>query len=42
LHARGGECRLEILPHGTHGGGDFDDPATMGRVVAFLQTQLAG
>ncbi len=40
LRARGASCALEILPDGTHGGGTFDDPATMGRIVAFFQSTL--
>ena len=30
----------EILAEGTHGGGDFDKPRTMARVVAFLRDVL--
>ncbi len=35
----GGSSRLEldVLPEGTHGGGDFERPETMARVVAFLE-----
>jgi dipeptidyl aminopeptidase/acylaminoacyl peptidase len=35
----GGSPRLEldVLPKGTHGGGDFERPETMARVVAFLK-----
>ena len=32
---------IEILPGGTHGGGDFEDPQTMARVIAFLRSTLA-
>ena len=34
----GGSSRLEldVLPNGTHGGGDFERPETMAKVVAFL------
>jgi acetyl esterase/lipase len=32
---------LEVLPGGTHGGGDFEKPETMGRVVAFLAERFA-
>jgi acetyl esterase/lipase len=42
LVARGGECRLEILPDGTHGGGAFARPETMGRVTEFLRERLEG
>ena len=40
LAAHGGAARLEleILPEGTHGGGDFAQPQTMARVVTFLRT----
>jgi acetyl esterase/lipase len=30
----------EVLPEGTHGGGDFDKPRTMARVIAFLRDVL--
>jgi acetyl esterase/lipase len=44
LAAHGGSPRLEIdiLPRGTHGGGSFEAPETMARVVAFLRDSLAG
>ena len=34
----GGSPRLEmdLLPNGTHGGGDFELPETMAKVVSFL------
>jgi acetyl esterase/lipase len=32
---------LDILPHGTHGGGEFEEPQTMARVAAFLTTSFA-
>lgn len=32
---------LDILPDGTHGGGEFEDPATLDRVSAFLATSFA-
>jgi acetyl esterase/lipase len=39
LASFGGSPRLEldVLPDGTHGGGDFERPETMARVVAFLE-----
>ncbi len=40
LLARGAACDLEILDAGTHGGGAFDAPETMGRVVGFFQSSL--
>ncbi len=40
LLSRGADCALQILPDGTHGGGSFDDPATMGRVVSFFHSAL--
>jgi acetyl esterase/lipase len=35
----GGSPRLEldVLPEGTHGGGDFERPETMAKVLAFLK-----
>jgi acetyl esterase/lipase len=30
------QLELEVLPQGTHGGGDFEQPRAMARVVAFL------
>lgn len=43
LAANGTSPRLEIdiLPGGTHGGGDFAAPQTMARVVAFLKDSFA-
>jgi len=32
---------LDVLPQGTHGGGDFQQPAAMARVVAFLAAAFA-
>jgi acetyl esterase/lipase len=32
---------LEILPDGTHGGGEFEEPQTMDRVVSFLSASFA-
>jgi hypothetical protein len=32
---------LDILPFGTHGGGEFEELQTMDRVVAFLTTSFA-
>jgi acetyl esterase/lipase len=40
LVAHGARCAVELLPDGTHGHGAFDDPATMGRVVAFFRSEL--
>ena len=42
LAAHGSSPRLEchILPGGTHGGGEFEAPETMARVVAFLNEQF--
>lgn len=42
LAAYGTAPRLdhEILPQGTHGGGQFEEPRTMARVVAFLRDVL--
>lgn len=42
IAAHGTSPRLEfdILPGGTHGGGDFEAPETMARVVAFLNAQF--
>ena len=39
LASFGGSPRLEldVLPNGTHGGGDFERPETMARVVGFLE-----
>jgi acetyl esterase/lipase len=39
LASFGGSARLEldVLPNGTHGGGDFERPETMARVVSFLE-----
>lgn len=31
---------LDILPEGTHGGGDFEKPEAMARVIAFLRATL--
>lgn len=38
--AANGGARLEILAEGTHGGGDFKDPATLQTVIEFLTTEL--
>ncbi len=35
-----GGVRLEILPNGTHGGGEFRDPAAIGEVIAFFEATL--
>jgi acetyl esterase/lipase len=40
LVARGGDSQLVILPEGTHGGGSFERPETMARVLAFLTQHL--
>lgn len=42
IAAHGTAPRLdhEVLPEGTHGGGDFDKPRTMARVIAFLRDVL--
>lgn len=40
ITARGGEADLVILPRGTHGGGDFAEPAATARVVAFFERTL--
>lgn len=31
---------LEVLPQGTHGGGDFEKPETMAKVIAFLRETM--
>jgi acetyl esterase/lipase len=43
LAAHGSARRLtfEVLPLGTHGGGQFEDPETMAKVVAFLSAAFA-
>ena len=43
LAAHGTAPRLEfhLLPSGTHGGGEFEVPQTMARVVAFLNAELS-
>ncbi|MEM7717627.1 MAG: alpha/beta hydrolase [Pseudomonadota bacterium] len=35
-----GGVRLEILREGTHGGGEFNEPATIQEVIAFLSDEL--
>ncbi|MDX8350261.1 alpha/beta hydrolase [Cognatiyoonia sp. IB215446] len=35
-----GGVRLEILAEGTHGGGEFNEPATIQAVIAFLDDKL--
>ena len=36
-----GGVRLDVLPGGTHGGGDFREPEAIAAVVAFLRRELA-
>ena len=40
-HGTSPRLEIEILPGGTHGGGDFAAPQTMARVVAFLNDSFA-
>ncbi len=35
-HGTASRLDLDILPDGTHGGGEFEDPQTMARVTRFL------
>jgi acetyl esterase/lipase len=37
-HGTASRLDLDILPQGTHGGGEFTEPAAMERVTAFLRT----
>jgi len=39
-HPSNGGIRLEILAEGTHGGGEFNEPATIQTVIAFLAGEL--
>lgn len=39
-HPSNGGIRLEILAEGTHGGGAFNEPATIQTVIAFLAGEL--
>ncbi len=36
-HGSASRLDLDILPQGTHGGGEFAEPQTMARVIAFLR-----
>ena len=40
-HGTASRLDLDILPGGTHGGGEFEEPQTMDRVVAFLSASFA-
>ena len=40
-HGTASRLDLDILPGGTHGGGEFEEPPTMDRVVAFLSASFA-
>jgi acetyl esterase/lipase len=40
-HGTASRLDLDILPDGTHGGGEFEEPQTMDRVVAFLSASFA-
>lgn len=40
-HGTASRLDLDILPRGTHGGGEFEEPQTMTRVVRFLADSFA-
>lgn len=40
-HRTASRLDLDILPDGTHGGGEFEEPQTMDRVAAFLSASFA-